>query len=78
MDILLAELIKVKDTQPSFQGLVEIVQQYLIDFDKLASIQRIVPIEKVKVVEQYVPKPVIVPAEDNSSTKNQIAYSLLI
>jgi len=50
----------------------------LIDFDRLASVQKIVAVEKEKLVSTEVPKAVLVPQQDSESIRNQLAYSLLL
>ena len=75
---MLIEFGKIKVSQPSFSEIIELLTKYLLDFDKLASIRRIVPVEKIKIVEKEVPKPVVVPTQDSETIKNQIAYTLLI
>lgn len=45
--------------------MIEIVEKLLLDFDLLASVRKIVPVEKIKIVEKEVPKPIIVPTQDS-------------
>jgi hypothetical protein len=74
----LVELRKLRGTQPNLAGVIELVERYLIDFDRLASVQKIVPVEREKVVEKEVPRAVLVSRQDSETMRNQIAYSLLI
>ena len=78
LEILLVELRKLRGTQPNLAGIIELVERYLIDFDRLASVQKIVPVEREKIVEKEVPKAVLVSRQDSETMRNQIAYSLLI
>ena len=78
LEILLVELRKLRGTQPNLAGIIELVERYLIDFDRLASVQKIVPVEREKIVEKEVPRAVLVPTQDSETIRNQLAYSLLI
>lgn len=59
-------------------GIIELLERYLVDFDRLAAVQRIVPVEKEKIVEKEVTKPIVVPTRDSESIRAELANSLLI
>jgi hypothetical protein len=50
----------------------------LTDFDKLASVQRVVGLPVEKIVEKEVDRAVLVPTQDSYSLRNELAMSLLI
>lgn len=47
----------------------------MVDFDRLASAQRIVTVDREKIVERQVQKGVLVPVQN---TRNELAMSLLV
>lgn len=78
IEILLVELRKLRGTQPHLAGIIELLERYIVDFDKLAAVQRIVPVERERIVEKEVPRAVVVPTRDSESMKNHLAHTLLI
>ena len=46
MDILLVELRNLRTSQPHLLATINMIEQYLVDFEKLASAQRIVPVDR--------------------------------
>ena len=50
LEIVLTELRKLKVSQPHLSGIIDLLERYFVDFDKLASIQRIVAVDREKVV----------------------------
>ena len=50
----------------------------MVDFDRLAAIQRVVAVPTEKVVEKEVEKSVLVPTRDGYSIRNELAMSLLV
>lgn len=40
----------MKTSQPTLRSTIELAETALVDFDRLASTQRIVPVEKEKIV----------------------------
>jgi hypothetical protein len=67
---ILIELRRLRTRQPELKTQIDLIERFLIEFDKLAMFQRIVQIEKEKLVE--VPKnvSVLVPTRDNISIRN--------
>lgn len=70
LDILLVELRKLRIGQPSLVSIIELLEKYLIDFDRLAAVQRIIPVDKERIVEKHVNHPVLVPTKDSESLRN--------
>ena len=77
-DILITELRKLKTRQPELVGVITIIERYLTEFDRLASVQRIVRIDHDRIVEKEVPRPIVVPTRDSVSIANELSQSLLI
>jgi hypothetical protein len=75
---VLVELRKLKSTQPNISGIIELLERYIVDFDKMASVQRIVPVDREKIVEKEVTRSVLVPTKDSESIRNELAHGLLI
>ncbi len=75
---MLVELRKLKSTQPNISGIIELLERYIVDFDKMASVQRIVPVDREKIVEKEVTRSVLVPTKDSESIRNELAHGLLI
>ena len=50
----------------------------MIDFDKLASVQRIIAVPTEKIVEKEVDRAVLVPTKDSEIIRNELAMSVLI
>lgn len=78
IEILLVELRKLRGTQPHLSGVIDLLERYIVDFDRLAAVQRIVPVERERIVEREVPRAVVVPTRDSESMKNHLAHTLLI
>lgn len=77
-DIIIAELRKLKLKQPELKAQIEALELFLIEFNKLAEFQRIVQVEKQRIVEQDRPYPVLVPTRDNYSLRVELSQALLI
>lgn len=78
LEIVITELEKIKGSQPNLRGVIELLGRYLIDFDKLAAVQRIVPVDREKIVEKEVTKPVLVPTKDSATISAELSHTLLI
>lgn len=78
LQIIISELRRLRNTQPALSTQIELLVKYLADFDKLASLQRIVPVPHDRVVEKEVSKAVVVPTKDSDSIRNELAFSALI
>jgi hypothetical protein len=75
LDILLAELRQLRTTQPNFRGIIEVIERFLLDFDRLAAAQRVVAVDREKIVEKEVSKGVLVPVHN---IRGELAMSLLV
>ncbi len=78
MEVLIAELRKISSREPSLRVLIEIIEKFLVDFDKLASLRRVVGVNVDKIVEKEVNKPILVPTKDADTVRNELALSLLV
>ena len=76
--MVLVELRRLRSSQPALAGQIELLERYLNDFDRLAAVQRIVQVEKEKVVEKLMSKPVLVPTQDSESLRSELALALLV
>lgn len=66
---------KLKSSNPNFRTIIEIIEKFLLEFDRLAAAQRIVSVPHEKVVEKEVEKGVLVPVND---IRGELAMSLLV
>jgi hypothetical protein len=78
LELILVELRKLRQTQPALSGQIDLLERYLTDFDRLAAVQRIIPVEKDRLVDRDVIRPVLVPTTDSDSLRSQLALSLLV
>lgn len=78
LDALLVELRRLRTTQPALAGHIDLLERYLTDFDKLAALQRIVPVDREVIVEKDVTRSVLVPVKDSESIRSELALSLLV
>lgn len=75
LEILLVELRALRTAHPNLRAVIEIIERYLIDFDRLAAAQRIVTVDREKVVEKEIERGVLVPSHD---IRGELAMSLLV
>ena len=75
LELLLVELRQLKTSQPGLRGIIEIIERFLLEFDRLAAAQRVVAVDREKVVEKEVSKGVLVPV---NNIRNELAMSLLV
>ena len=75
LDLLLGELRALRTSHPNLRTTIELIEKFLLDFDKLASAQRIVPVDREKIVEKEITKGVLVPTND---LRGELALSLLV
>lgn len=61
LEILLIELRKLMTTNPNLRAIIEIIERFLLEFDRLASAQRVVAVDREKIVEKEVGRAVAVP-----------------
>lgn len=67
---VLVELRKIKTQTPALKIQIEIIETFLIELDKLIQFPRFIQVEKEKIVEIEVNKPILVPTKDASSIRN--------
>lgn len=78
IDVLLVELRKLRTQHVEFKFIIDLLERFLIDFDKLAGIQRIIAVPTEKIVEREVDRAVLVPTKDSEVIRNELAMSVLI
>jgi hypothetical protein len=76
--IILTELKKLRSSQPALNSQIDLLVRYLTDFDKLAALQRIVSVDKERIVEKEVSKSVLIPTRDSESLRSELALSSLV
>lgn len=77
IDVLLVELRKLRTQHVEFKFIIDLLERFLIDFDKLAGIQRIIAVPTEKIVEREVDRAVLVPTKDSEVIRNELAMSVL-
>lgn len=75
---VLAELRKLRTSNPALKVQIEIIETFLIELDGLIKFPRFIEVEKEKKVEVEVTRPVLVPTKDSASIRNEVALSLLV
>lgn len=78
IEVLLIELRKLKNNQPDFRGYIDLIEKFLIEFDRFAAVQRIVAVDREIIVEKEINKAVLVPTKDSASLRSELALSLLV
>jgi hypothetical protein len=66
---------QLRNSQPNLRGVIEIIERFLVDFDRLAAAQRVVSVDREKIVEKEVTKGVLVPT---NNLRGELAISLLV
>lgn len=64
------ELRKIKTQTPALKIQIEIIETFLIELDKLIQFPRFIQVEKEKIVEVEINKPILVPTKDAASIRN--------
>lgn len=78
IEVLLVELRKLRTQHTEFKFVIDLLERFLIDFDKLAAVQRIIAVPTEKIVEKEVDRAVLVPTKDSEIIRNELALSVLI
>ena len=78
IEVLLIELRKLRTQHIEFKFVIDLLERFLIDFDKLAAVQRIIAVPTEKIVEKEVDRAVLVPTKDSEIIRNELALSVLI
>ena len=69
---------KLRSQNPDFKIIIDLLERFLIDFDKLAAVQKIIAVPTEKIVEKEVDRAVLVPTKDSEIIRNELAMSILI
>ena len=77
-ETVLAELRKLKVNTPGLKIQIEIIETFLAELDKLIQFPRFYQVEKEKIVEKEVNRPVLVPTETSQSILKETSYAVLI
>jgi hypothetical protein len=77
-EALLVELRKMKTQNPGIKVQIEIIETFLIELDGLIKFPRFYQVEKEKIVEKEVNKPVLVPTITEDAIKIETSYAVLI
>jgi hypothetical protein len=75
---LLTELRRLRTQNPNLKATIDIIEKFLLEFDRLAQFQRIVQVNRDKIVEVDRNVPVLVPTRDALSIRTDLANALLI
>jgi hypothetical protein len=52
IEVLLVELRKLKTNYGELRGSIDLIERFLTDFDRLASVQRVIGIPQEKIIEK--------------------------
>lgn len=74
----MVELRKLRTQHVEFKIVIDLLERFLIDLDKLAAVQRIIAVPTEKIVEKEVDRAVLVPTKDSDVIRNELAMSVLI
>lgn len=77
-ETVLVELRKLRVNNPALKIQIDIIEAFLVELEKMMQFQRIVQVEKEKVVEKEVNVPVLVPTRDSLSIKNDLSMTILV
>jgi len=67
---LLVELRKLKVQTPALKIQIEIIETFLIELDKIIQYPRFIQVEKEKIVEKEIDRPVLVPTKDSNAIRS--------
>lgn len=57
---------------------IDIIEAFLVELEKMIQFQRIVQVEKERIVEKEVNVPVLVPTKDSVSIRNDLSMTILV
>lgn len=77
-ETVLVELRKLRVNNPALKIQIDIIEAFLVELEKIMQFQRIVQVEKEKIVEKEVNVPVLVPTRDSVSIKNDLSMTILV
>ena len=80
LDILLAELRKLKGRDPNLKIQIEMIEKFLLELDTFILFPKIFQVPREKIVEKIVEKDKVVtlPTQDERSLKMELTLSLLV
>ena len=67
---MLVELRKLKVQTPALKIQIEIIETFLIELDKIIQYPRFIQVEKEKIVEKEIDRPVLVPTKDSNAIRS--------
>lgn len=74
----MVELRKLRVNNPALKIQIDIIEAFLVELEKIMQFQRIVQVEKEKIVEKEVNVPVLVPTRDSVSIRNDLSMTILV
>ncbi len=77
-ETVLVELRKLRVSNPAIKIQIDIIEAFLIELEKIMKFQRIVQVEKERIVEKEVNVPVLVPTRDSASIKSDLSMTILV
>jgi hypothetical protein len=77
-ETVLVELRKLRVNNPAIKIQIDIIEAFLIELEKMLKVQRIVQVEKERIVEKEVNVPVLVPTRDSLSIKSDLSMTILV
>ena len=77
-ETLLGELRRLRVGQPELKVQIDVIETFLIELDKLIEFPRFFQVEKEKIVEKEVNKPILVPSLTADSIRTETSYAVLI
>lgn len=69
---------KLRVNNPALKIQIDIIEAFLVELEKIMQFQRIVQVEKEKIVEKEVNVPVLVPTRDSVSIRNDLSMTILV
>lgn len=77
-EALLAELRRLRGSNPALKAQIEMIEAFLVELDKLIAFPRIVQVEKEKQVEVERKVPILVPTMDLEAERFQVTLAMII
>ena len=77
-ETVLIELRRLRVGNAGLKVQIDIIEAFLVELEKMFQFQRIVQVEKEKIVNVEVDRPVLVPTRDSVSIKNDLSLTILV
>lgn len=77
-DIILAELRKLRTTNPGLRAQIDLIDSFLVELNRLIAFPKIVQVEKEKIVEVDKNIPVLVPKFDSEAERLTCTMGMII